>query len=87
MQSPTAFGRLELEAGAEVVWEKNTVIWLEVSAGAMWERNTVGLEAGAPAEHDENNLHNYSTVACVVANKIFDRIIREWLDVVTVALL
>ena len=31
----TAFGRLELEAGAGVVWEKNTVTWL-VARGWSW---------------------------------------------------
>ena len=31
----TVFGRLELEAGAGVVWEKNTVTWL-VAGGWNW---------------------------------------------------
>ena len=45
---------LELELVAEVVWEKNTIGWLEADAGAVWEKNTVGLEAAGAAERSES---------------------------------
>ena len=32
----------------------------------------------------KKHLHNYGTIAVIVANEAFDRMIREWLGVVTV---
>jgi len=48
----TLFAGLKLELVTEVVWEKNTVGWLdlELVAEVVWEKNIVGLELELAAE-------------------------------------
>jgi len=44
------FGWLWLEAGADLLWDKNIVGWLVVGADLVWEKNTASWLANKTAE-------------------------------------
>ena len=74
-QLPRTFSSIHCvrQAGAGMVWEKNTVTWLVVGVVVMWERKTIVLEDLRPAERSDRlscGQKHCNTVQHVISSSV-----------------